>query len=102
MEKYKLTSEYDESIKVIGGKKCDSIFFTIIIPTYCRADLIQYAISSAINQKSFDNYEIIVVDNEPYNGEKNATQISVEKYVDKFEQLKTKYKAKSYEEAFLR
>jgi len=39
-----------------------SPFFTIVIPTYNRADLLPEAIQSVLNQ-SFQDFEIIVVDN---------------------------------------
>ena len=38
---------------------------TIAIPTYKRALLLKEAVDCAINQISFDNYEILVVDNDP-------------------------------------
>ena len=37
---------------------------TIIIPTYKRVGTLKQAINSALNQKNFDDYEILVVDNE--------------------------------------
>ncbi|MET0636012.1 MAG: glycosyltransferase [Chitinophagaceae bacterium] len=37
-------------------------FFTVIIPTYNRADLIVHSIESVINQ-TFNDFEIIVIDN---------------------------------------
>ena len=40
-------------------------FFSVVIPTYGRPDLLRNCIMSAVRQKSFDvPYEIIVVDNE--------------------------------------
>lgn len=41
---------------------------TIAIPTYKRADLLKEALDSAINQIDYDEYEIIVVDNNPERG----------------------------------
>jgi glycosyltransferase involved in cell wall biosynthesis len=41
---------------------------TIAIPTYKRANLLKETIDSAINQKGYENYEIIVVDNDPERG----------------------------------
>ena len=38
---------------------------TIAIPTYKRTDLLKEALDSALNQINFDNYEVIVVDNNP-------------------------------------
>ena len=37
---------------------------TIAIPTYKRNHLIKDALDSALNQKGFDNYEVIIVDND--------------------------------------
>ena len=39
--------------------------YTIIIPTYKRPSLLQYALKSALEQSAFDSYEIIVMDNNP-------------------------------------
>lgn len=38
---------------------------TIAIPTFKRAELLKDAIRSALNQDDFDNYDVIVVDNNP-------------------------------------
>ncbi|MCI1720523.1 MAG: glycosyltransferase family 2 protein [Bacteroidales bacterium] len=38
---------------------------TIAIPTYKRPEFIKCAIDSALAQKDFDNYEVVVVDNDP-------------------------------------
>ena len=50
-------------------------FFTVIIPTYNRADLIEVAINSVL-QQSFTDFEIIVID--------DASQDDTEKVVSKF------------------
>lgn len=39
--------------------------YTIAIPTYKRTDLLKFAIDSCLNQIDFDDYEILVVDNNP-------------------------------------
>jgi glycosyltransferase involved in cell wall biosynthesis len=39
--------------------------YTIAIPTFRRTDLLKEAVDSALNQANFDNYEVIVVDNDP-------------------------------------
>jgi glycosyltransferase involved in cell wall biosynthesis len=41
---------------------------TIAIPTYKRHDLLKISLESAINQKGIDNFEVIVVDNDPIRG----------------------------------
>ena len=40
----------------------DSIFFSIIIPTYNRCDLLRKAVNSVITQ-TYKNFEIIIIDN---------------------------------------
>ena len=40
---------------------CNNPIVSIIIPTYNRADLINRAISSVLNQ-TFKNFEVIVID----------------------------------------
>ena len=42
---------------------------SIIVPTFNRADKIENAISSVINQK-YNNWELIIVDNESSDGTK--------------------------------
>lgn len=51
--------------KLINGKtKKDNPVITIAIPTYRRPDLLKETIDSALNQKDFYDYEVIVVDND--------------------------------------
>jgi glycosyltransferase involved in cell wall biosynthesis len=38
---------------------------TIAIPTFKRHDLLKIALESALNQKGVDNFEVIVIDNDP-------------------------------------
>lgn len=38
---------------------------TIAIPTYKRADLLKEALDSALNQREYDNYDVVVIDNNP-------------------------------------
>ena len=51
---------------IIGDlNKFRNPFFSIVIPTYKRTDLLKQCVLSAINQKNIDfDYEIIVVDND--------------------------------------
>lgn len=39
--------------------------YSIAIPTFNRVDLLELAIDSAVNQEGFEDYEILVVDNNP-------------------------------------
>jgi glycosyltransferase len=65
---------------LIVGKETDApVFVSIIIPTYKRPNLLKDAIQSAINQKGFDDYEIIIVDNDPEQSFKTETQLLVER-----------------------
>lgn len=53
-----------ESILCQGNHWKETPFVTILIMTYKRPDLLRQALESAINQKGFDDYQIIVADNE--------------------------------------
>lgn len=53
---------------IIGEEVNRSPLISIVIPTYKRAELLHKAIESALNQSEFDNYEIVVVDNNPARG----------------------------------
>ena len=53
------------STQIIESKLNDIPKISIVIPTYKRADYLKIAIESALNQIDFDNYEIIIVDNNP-------------------------------------
>lgn len=50
--------------KCYGDYSCDIPSITVIITTYKRPKMLKQALDSAINQIGFDDYEIIVVDNE--------------------------------------
>lgn len=54
-----------ESILVIGNPDPSPCMVTIAIPTFNRPETFKYALESAINQTSFDDYEILIVDNNP-------------------------------------
>lgn len=57
-------------------------FFTVIIPTYNRADLIEVSINSVL-QQTFNDYEIIVID--------DASQDDTQKVVSKFSDNRIQY-----------
>lgn len=62
-----------------GNRKKDSIpFFTIAIPTFNRASTLTETIDSALNQNGFDDYDIIVVDNNPERGDE--TEVLMNQY----------------------
>lgn len=52
-------------------------FYSIIIPTYNRAQFLKIAVNSILNQ-SFDNYELIIVDD----GSTDNTKEIVQNYID--------------------
>lgn len=56
------------SIKIIESKLDFIPKVTIAIPTYKRFDLLKEAIDSAINQRNYIDYDIIVVDNDSTRG----------------------------------
>ena len=66
---------YETKIKLI-----ENFSITIAIPTYKRHDLLKIALESAINQKGIDNFEVIVIDNDPTRGCK--TELLMNNYID--------------------
>ena len=52
------------------------MLFSIIIPTYNRAHLIQNTLLSVLNQE-FEDYEVIIIDD----GSKDKTQLAVENFI---------------------
>ncbi|WP_319370789.1 glycosyltransferase family 2 protein [uncultured Ilyobacter sp.] len=59
-----------------------SPLITIAIPTYKRAVLLEKALNSALNQKGFSNYEVIVIDDENNPGSETETQKLIRGYND--------------------
>lgn len=84
---YKNHYEANENISSIlkQGKKGTHIpKISIVIPTYKRADLLKTTLESAIGQKGFTDYEIVIVDNEfTDEGKISDTQKLIQKYNDK-------------------
>lgn len=69
------------SIKVFGNDCVEdgmNPFFTIAIPTYNRPTTLAETINSALIQERYNNYEIIVVDNNPERGDE--TELFMQKY----------------------
>ncbi len=77
-EKYKDV----KSILIIGDNALEKPFFTIVIPTYKRANLFTEALKSAVNQEYVGEYEILIIDNEPYEGIINETEKIVRSFSD--------------------
>ena len=66
---------------------------SVIIPTYKRPDVLSRSIESVLNQ-SYDNYEIIVVDdNDPESEERKRTETIMQSYCDN---VKVSYVRHSY------
>lgn len=53
-----------ESILVQGKHRNPPPLVTIILPTYKRPELLKQALESALNQVDFEDYQIIIADNE--------------------------------------
>ena len=60
-EKYKSV----KSILIYGDKNKAVPFVSIIIPTFKRGPMLAQTITSILNQEDYDDYEIVIVDNEP-------------------------------------
>lgn len=70
---------------------------TILIPTYKRPDLLSQALESALNQKGFDDYQIIIADNE---GRPIEEETPTAKIVKKYQDEKIIYYRHSQEVVF--
>lgn len=70
---------------------------TILIPTYKRPDLLSQALESALNQKGFDDYQIIIADNE---GRPIEEETPTAKIVKKYQEEKIIYYRHSQEVMF--
>lgn len=68
------------SVNVYGTDKIGTVYskFTIAIPTFNRVSTLGEAIDSALGQEGFDNYNIVVVDNNPKRDDE--TEIFMRKY----------------------
>lgn len=79
---FKLT-ESVRSICLYGHHATEPPLFSIFIPTYQRTDLFREAMASVLKQEAVDfSWEIIVVDNEPYDGKPNDTEHAIRKIND--------------------
>lgn len=65
---------------VIGELSSLMPLVSIVIPTYKRGDLLNEALNSAINQEKFDNYEVVIVDNEAIFDKETKTEKIVKLY----------------------
>ncbi|WP_319205508.1 glycosyltransferase family 2 protein [uncultured Ilyobacter sp.] len=71
-------------LKLVSGNlnfnRCPLV--TIAIPTYKRTELLKKALDSALSQKKFSNYEVIVIDDENNPENETETQKLIKKYND--------------------
>ncbi len=76
--------EKNTSFRVHGAHRDPAPLVSVIITTYKRPEWLAIALESALNQESFDDYEIIVVDNEGENPEiETETSRLVSSYHDR-------------------
>lgn len=80
LEKHFIHNKEVDSVLLSGKYEKQNIMFSIVIPTYKRPTLLEYTLTSAIRQNIIENYEIIVVDNEPYEDKINDTQKVIRKF----------------------
>lgn len=70
----------DVKTELVHGKKnVGHPFISIVIPTYRREDLLRRSLESALNQ-NYDDYEIIVIDNDP--NQYTKTECIIREYTD--------------------
>lgn len=75
---FKLT-ENVKSLLLFGGQDGIEPYITVFIPCYKRFELFKEALGSVLNQERADfDWNIIVVDNEPYDGKPNKIQKYIE------------------------
>lgn len=73
--------EKKTNLRYINTENLKSPLFTVFIPTYCRRDLLKEALDSVFAQWRVPFiWEILVIDNEEYNGEENDTEELIKQY----------------------
>jgi len=66
---------------LVYGKHNNPVpFITIMIPTYKRSNLLSEAIRSAIDQNNFNDYEIIVLDNDPISNDGSEIEVIIKSF----------------------
>ena len=71
---FKLTENVKSNL-LYDGAGVKSPFITVFIPTYKRLDLLKDALESVLNQEPVNfEWDILIVDNEPYDGAANETE----------------------------
>lgn len=77
-----------ETVWVSGEHYKEPPLITVLIPTYKRTELLELALNSAIDQSGFSDYQIIVVDNE---GEDINKETPTSNLMKKYEMEKVVY-----------
>ena len=67
------------SIEILRWASNSHPKYTIAIPTYKRTDLLVYALDSCLSQKDYNDFEILVVDNNPERGDETE-RLMLSKY----------------------
>jgi glycosyltransferase involved in cell wall biosynthesis len=69
-----------ESVLVYGQHYEKTPEVTIIMPTFKRTDLLPRAIKSILDQEGYDDYQLLIVDNEPVFDEETETEKVVKSF----------------------
>lgn len=81
VNRFELTKDIKSHLLYEEDNTPETPFITVFIPTYKRPDLLKEAIDSVLNQVNADfDWDIIIVDNEPYDGFPNKTEKLVKTY----------------------
>lgn len=78
-----------EEIQIFENRNKSGAEITIAIPTFNRVDTLYYALKSALNQ-DYDNFEIIVVDNNPESGTATESLLMQYKHIPNLSYFKNK------------
>ena len=91
-------SRFQHKSILVQGRHWDKPpFVTIVLLTYKRPDLLQQALDSALNQKNFDDYQILIADNE---GEPIEQETLTSKVINGYDDDRIIYYRHSQEEVF--
>lgn len=81
---FELTKNIKSNLLFGSQDNVENPLITVFIPTYKRLNLLKEAIDSVLNQQMVDfEWNLIIVDNEPYNGHANSTEKYVKALNDK-------------------
>lgn len=76
---YKLTDNFSTYAHVasreIISNKVEHPFFSVVIPTYKRSSTLELSVQSALQQQGVDDYEILIVNNDPAGGQGKTREI---------------------------